>query len=121
MMIFCILQQQAEILIALESFEIDMCYKRIKDTEWKEVVIAKYFPMHGKVITLARCYMSMESSEGYYLFFSRLFDLIERLTSKPFLFHYQCGQGLKAILMDMDSKQMSGKIKHVIGTLLIWY
>lgn len=72
--------------------------------------------MHRKISIPTRCYIFIKSNERYYLF-----DLIKRFTDKIFSCYYQCGQDLKAILTDMDSKQISGKIKHAISTLLILY
>jgi hypothetical protein len=46
-MIICGFDQQIQILSSLESFEIDMSYKRIKG-EFNEVIFATFLPDHGK-------------------------------------------------------------------------
>lgn len=47
-MIICFLRDQAELLLSLSSFEIDMSYKRIKFNKMNEVVFATYMTQHGK-------------------------------------------------------------------------
>jgi hypothetical protein len=47
-MIICLLREQAELLLTLSSFEIDMSYKRIKSKKMNEVVFATYLSQHGK-------------------------------------------------------------------------
>jgi hypothetical protein len=47
-MIFCFFLQQAEILLNLSSFEVDMSFKRVKTKGLNEVVLASYIVEHGK-------------------------------------------------------------------------
>ena len=47
-MIVCFFKQQAEILLDLNSFEVDMSFKRIKMKGLNEVVLAAYLVEHGK-------------------------------------------------------------------------
>jgi hypothetical protein len=47
-MIICFYDEQAQILLGLTSFEIDMSFKRIKTKGLNEVVLASYMIEHGK-------------------------------------------------------------------------
>lgn len=47
-MIICAHLSQIQLLTTLESFEIDMCYKRIKNKDFKEVTFATFLPDQGK-------------------------------------------------------------------------
>jgi hypothetical protein len=47
-MIVCILKEQAELLIDMDFFEVDMSYKRIGKDDLNEVVFAIFLPNHGK-------------------------------------------------------------------------
>jgi hypothetical protein len=51
----------------------------------------------------------MDSTEGYYLLFKRTFMLLEKISGSPILFDYLHGRGIYGIIVDMDSKQYSGK------------
>jgi hypothetical protein len=48
LMIVCIFKEQAELLLDLDFFEIDMSYKRIGKAGLNEVVFAALIPRHGK-------------------------------------------------------------------------
>lgn len=47
-MVFCALKEQLVMLNSLESFEVDMCYKRIRSKDFTEVTFATFLPDHGK-------------------------------------------------------------------------
>ena len=47
-MVICFYKQQAEILFNQTTFEIDMSYKRIRQKDMNEIVLAKWLPQHGK-------------------------------------------------------------------------
>lgn len=47
-MVFCAFYNQMTMLLSLESFEVDMCYKRIRGKEFTEVTFATFLPNHGK-------------------------------------------------------------------------
>jgi hypothetical protein len=47
-MIICFFRQQAEILLNLSSFEVDMSFKRIRTNGLNEVAFASYIVEHGK-------------------------------------------------------------------------
>lgn len=47
-MIICGFKEQIQLLNTLNSFEIDMSYKRIREKGMNEVVFATYLPSHGK-------------------------------------------------------------------------
>ena len=60
-------------------------------------------------------YINQETSEVYRILFERAFGLLsEKSGKKPVCFHYLHKKGFKAIIVDMDSKQMSGEYKPVI-------
>lgn len=47
-MIICGFKEQIQLLNTLNSFEIDMSYKQIREKGMNEVVFATYLPSHGK-------------------------------------------------------------------------
>lgn len=47
-MVICFTKIQAQILLELESFEVDMSYKRIKARDINEVVFATFHPKLNK-------------------------------------------------------------------------
>jgi hypothetical protein len=47
-MIVCILKEQAELLLDMDFFEVDMSYKRIGKSDLNEVVFATFLHGHGK-------------------------------------------------------------------------
>ena len=51
----------------------------------------------------------MDSTEGYYLLFKRVFNLIHKVTGRPVLFDGIHGAGIHGIIVDMDTKQYTGK------------
>ena len=61
------------------------------------------------VITLLRVFTTVDSTEGYYLLFKRAFDLVQKITGHPVLFDSIHGTGVHGIIVDMDSKQYTGK------------
>ncbi|DAA78601.1 TPA_exp: Uncharacterized protein A8136_2386 [Trichophyton benhamiae CBS 112371] len=110
-MIICFLEKQAQLLLEFDSFEIDMSYKRIKSKQFNEVVFAKFLQAHNKVFTLLRVFTNKESPHGYQLLFERVFATISRVLQKPVNFFYLHRRGFKAIVMDMDAKQMTASIQ----------
>lgn len=62
-----------------------------------------------KVITLLRIFTTEESTMGYYLLFKRVFSLIQQITQKPVYFDPIHGSGIYGIIVDMDTKQYTGK------------
>lgn len=124
-MVFCAFQEAIKLLQRLQSFEVDMSYKRIRSKEMNEVLFATFLPDQCKsqyfistsqlitnrfiVITLLRVFTSEESTEGYYLLFKRAFALIEKISQRPVLFQPIHGIGIYGIIVDMDNKQYSGK------------
>lgn len=47
-MVICCFQEAAQVLLSLESFEVDMTFKRIKDSSINEVVFAGFINDHNK-------------------------------------------------------------------------
>lgn len=60
-------------------------------------------------MTLARVYMNHESTVGYERVFRHIFDLIAVQIGGPLHWNTIYGDGIKAISMDMDTKQYPGK------------
>jgi len=52
--VICLFKRQAEILFKLLSFEVDMAFKRIKDSKTNEVVFAAFIPElnKGKILLI---------------------------------------------------------------------
>jgi hypothetical protein len=46
--IICLFKRQAEIISKLKSFEADMAFKRVQDSEINEVVFAAFLPEINK-------------------------------------------------------------------------
>lgn len=61
-------------------------------------------------MTLARIYMNHESAIGYERVFRHFFNLIELRIGRPLRWQTIHGNGIKAISMDMDTKQYPGKV-----------
>ncbi|EYE90406.1 uncharacterized protein EURHEDRAFT_417473 [Aspergillus ruber CBS 135680] len=107
-MILCGFKEQIRLLSTLTSFEVDMSYKRIRQKGMNEVVFATYLPEHGKIITLLRVFTDQETTEGYYLLFTRVFTLVQRMTGQSVEFNSIHSNGIYGIIVDMDTKQYTG-------------
>ncbi|CBF82218.1 predicted protein [Aspergillus nidulans FGSC A4] len=70
-----------------------------------EVLFATFLPDQCKIITLLRVFTSIDSTEGYYLLFKRVFSLVQRISHQPIYFDPIHGSGIHGIIIDMDSKQ----------------
>ena len=57
----------------------------------------------------ASVFTNEDSTEGYYLLFKRVFKLVEKVSQKPVLFDPIHGSGIFGIIVDMDTKQYTGK------------
>lgn len=53
--------------------------------------------------------MDQETAASYRLLFHRVFQLIHEVCGEPVQFYYLHQSGYKAIVVDMDGKQLSGK------------
>ena len=47
-MVVCVLDTQIGILLSLDSFEVDISYKRLQGRKLNEVVFSTFLPEHGK-------------------------------------------------------------------------
>ncbi|OKP09326.1 hypothetical protein PENSUB_5331 [Penicillium subrubescens] len=101
--ILCALDSQIKLLASVKSFEVDMSYKRTKG-EFNEVIFAMFHEKHGKVITLARAFVNRQDKYTYKKLFEVLFERVETVTGFPIRFYYLYGEGLRAIVMDMDQE-----------------
>ncbi|CBF78887.1 predicted protein [Aspergillus nidulans FGSC A4] len=100
-MIICGFNKQIQLLGSLDSFEVDMSYKRVKG-DFNEVIFATFLPQHGKIITLLRVFMDHESAFSYKLLFTRVFQLIADIQG------YMCAKqmsGLGHYLQELDPLQ----------------
>ncbi|KAJ5111463.1 hypothetical protein N7532_001998 [Penicillium argentinense] len=70
--VFCALEAQIRYLASLDSFEVDMSYKRVKG-DVIEVIFATLIQEHGK---------NQESPNAYEFIFSRVFYLIQKITNE---------------------------------------
>lgn len=51
----------------------------------------------------------MDSTEGYHLLFKKVFNIITRITGRPVHFDHIHLAGIHGIIVDMDTKQYTGK------------
>ncbi|KAJ5085455.1 hypothetical protein N7532_007208 [Penicillium argentinense] len=79
--VFCALEAQIRYLASLDSFEVDMSYKRVKG-DVIEVIFATLIQEHGKIFTLFRVFTDQESPNAYEFIFSRVFYLIQKITNE---------------------------------------
>jgi hypothetical protein len=107
-MVLCAYKEQIQLLAKLSSFEVDMSFKRIRSKDMNEVLFATFLPDQSKIITLLRVFTNLDSAEGYYLLFKRVFTMIQKVLHQPVLFDPIHGSGIYGIIVDMDSKQYSG-------------
>ncbi|KAJ5316796.1 hypothetical protein N7508_001304 [Penicillium antarcticum] len=113
-LIICQTREQAEIMQRSESFEVDMSYKRVKDSKTQEVVFAKFVEKQNRIITLARVFTSGKSDEeAYALIFSRVSASTQRYTGRPLRFFPIHGSGIQAVVMDMDLGQWNGLARYL--------
>lgn len=90
----CSLQHSCQISVKVSAFQ----------------VLDRQFSTNEQlVITLLRVFTTVDSTEGYYLLFKRAFDLVQKITGHPVLFDSIHGTGIHGIIVDMDSKQYTGK------------
>ncbi|EAW25652.1 uncharacterized protein NFIA_044710 [Aspergillus fischeri NRRL 181] len=82
-MILCGFKEQIRLLSTLTSFELIF-------------------------ITLLRAFTNQETTEGYYLLFTRVFTLVQRMTGQPVEFNSIHSNGIYGIIVDMDTKQYTG-------------
>lgn len=59
-------------------------------------------------MTLLRAFMDQENPLAYKMLFTFVFQLITDITGGTTYFHYLHGDGLKAIVIDMDYSQLKG-------------
>lgn len=127
-MILCAYKEQIMLLSKLNSFEVDMSHKRIRQKNMNEIVFTTYLHEHGKskcsitnwqpfgnhsrialVITLMRVFTNQETTIGYYLLFKRVFALVQKITGRPVEFNSIHSSGIAGIIIDMDTKQYTGR------------
>ncbi|CAB4436081.1 unnamed protein product [Rhizophagus irregularis] len=92
--ITCMLAEQAKRLIALEWFQIDVSFKRVKG-EINEFEINTYDSNH-------------HLTEGYHRLFSSLFQVIYEVSGQHIKFQHIHKEGIGCILADLDSAQAKG-------------
>lgn len=72
-------------------------------------------------MTFIRVYVNQDSTSIYYQLFTKVFTILEQLTQKPVQWKHLHGSGFGALVMDMDSKQMSGMYVQYIHNILLMY
>ncbi|RDW94632.1 hypothetical protein BP5796_00395 [Coleophoma crateriformis] len=120
-MAICCLKEAIKVLVQLESFEVDMSFKRVQDSEINEVVFAANLPQLNKVMTFVRVYVNQQSTQMYTTLFREVFRIISQQTGYKIQWQHLHGSGFGCIVMDMDSAQMSAledtsqkSIRHII-------
>lgn len=61
------------------------------------------------VVTLLCVYTNQESTRGYYLLFKQVFEVFKDITGQPVQFYSIHLSGINAIVVDMDTRQYTGK------------
>lgn len=60
-------------------------------------------------MTMVRVYTNQDTTEMYFHLFTKVFECISVATGSPCYWQHLNKSGWYAVIMDMDSKQMSGK------------
>ncbi|CAG8671014.1 17186_t:CDS:2, partial [Cetraspora pellucida] len=79
-LIICILKEQAELLLNLKCFQIDLSFKQIKG-DLNEFEINIYNNENKLFLSYCRIYTNVSSAADYKKLFSILFEVIEELTN----------------------------------------
>ncbi|KAF2184934.1 hypothetical protein K469DRAFT_748012 [Zopfia rhizophila CBS 207.26] len=108
LIVICFFKTQVEVLSRSKTFQVDMGFKRIKDSNIKEVLFATYQPEIEKLFTFLRVFVNQESTRMYYEVFKRVFTLLRDVYHLPIAWNYLSGSGFQAVIMDMDTKQCPG-------------
>lgn len=61
-------------------------------------------------MTLLRVFVNQDTTHMYHLMFQHVFNIIAAITKQSNSWQHLTGKGFGAIVMDMDGKQMQGKI-----------
>jgi hypothetical protein len=125
-MAICCFKEALKVLVSLTSFEVDMTFKRVKDTNINEVVFAAFLPGLNKsnifliyskcitntliVMTFVRVFVDQDSTHMYTRLFKQVFQLVEQQLGESVKWRHLHGTGFGCMVMDMDSKQLSGKL-----------
>jgi hypothetical protein len=70
----------------------------------------KYINLLAVVMTFARAYINQENPYIYTYMFREVFRIVGSLCQTEVKWQHLHGTGLRALVMDMDSKQLSGNI-----------
>ncbi|GET56410.1 hypothetical protein RIR_jg37101.t1 [Rhizophagus irregularis DAOM 181602=DAOM 197198] len=79
--IICMLAEQAKKLIALEWFQIDVSFKRVKE-EINEFEINTYDSNHHLILSFCRIFTNVFTAEGYHRLFLSLFQVIYEVSGQ---------------------------------------
>ncbi|CAG8980989.1 hypothetical protein HYALB_00013550 [Hymenoscyphus albidus] len=107
-MAICCFKEATKILATLESFEVDMSFKRVQSSDINEVVFAAFIPQLNKIMTFVRVYVNQQSTEMYTTLFREVFRIITLQVGHEIKWQHLHKTGFGCIVMDMDSSQMSG-------------
>ncbi|CAG8655082.1 7545_t:CDS:2, partial [Cetraspora pellucida] len=106
-LIICMLKQQADLLINLRSFQIDLAFKRIKG-DINEFEINIYDTKNKLILSYCRIYTNVSSADGYKKLFCTLFETIEELTNENICVRHIHQKGWECIIGDLDAVQAKG-------------
>ncbi|KAF2180651.1 hypothetical protein K469DRAFT_753326 [Zopfia rhizophila CBS 207.26] len=82
LIVICFFKTQVEVLSRSKTFQVDMGFKRIKDSNIKEVLFATYQPEIEKLFTFLRVFVNQESTRMYYeVFKTGIYPFTRRLPS----------------------------------------
>ncbi|CAG8475742.1 7204_t:CDS:10 [Scutellospora calospora] len=115
-LIICILKEQAELLLNLKCFQINLSFKRIKG-DLNEFEINTYNNENKLILSYCRIYTNVSSATDYKKLFSILFEVIEELTNNSINIYHIYNKGWECILGDLDAAQAKGLVKSIINAL----
>ncbi|UZO11561.1 uncharacterized protein OCT59_003124 [Rhizophagus irregularis] len=91
-------------LIALEWFQIDVSFKRVKG-EINKFEINTYDSNHHLILSFCRVFTNVFTAEGYHRLFSSLFQVIYEISGQHIKFQHIHKEGIGCILADLDNAQ----------------
>jgi len=85
-----------------------MGFKRVRGKEINEIVLAGFVPAINKIQTFARIFINGLNAKIYKEAFKALFRLISNQLNKDIHWRHIHGDGVTAIVTDMDQAQLKG-------------
>ncbi|SMR48988.1 unnamed protein product [Zymoseptoria tritici ST99CH_1E4] len=100
--------ESAFLMHQFTSIEVDMSFKRVQGSDMNELLLGKYDTERTSMIPIARAIVQGESVEIYENFFRRAFERIHEITNKHIAWDHIHGEGVKAVVADMNLMQARG-------------